>query len=72
MKNIKPVITLMAKSAIKEHKTDDFSKVCERVKAGVLNKMLAGEIPTEEAKELREFISEQERSVRNNANLVAQ
>lgn len=65
MENIRPVIKLMAKSAIKENKVKDFLEVCERVKTRIFNDMLRGTITKPEAKSLRDFILEQEGAVKN-------
>lgn len=65
MDNIRPVIKLMAKSAVKENKTADFLEVCERIKAGIFNDMLKGTITKPEARSLRDFILEQEGAVKN-------
>ncbi len=70
MTNIKPIIYLMAKSAVKEHKAKEFSDVCEKVKTGIFSDMLIGKISKEEAKDLRDFVIEQERSV-SDASLTA-
>ena len=65
MENIRPVIKLMAKSAIKENKTTDFLDVCRKVKEGIFAEMLSGTMDKSEAKSLRDFILEQEGAVKN-------
>lgn len=65
MENIRPVIKLMAKSAVKENKTADFFDVCRKVKEGIFTEMLSGTMDKSEAKSLRDFILEQEGAVKN-------
>ena len=68
MEKLKAVINLMAKSAIDENKTDEFLKTMKALKIRLFSKMLCGEITKAEAENLRNYIEESERSVKNVVN----
>ena len=68
MDKLKPVINLIAKSAIEENKTDEFLEIMKALKIRLFSKMLAGEIRRAEAENLRDCIEESERSVKNVVN----
>lgn len=65
MEKFKSVIDLLAKSAIKEHKTDDFFDVCRQLKDNIFIKMLSGTCSKAEAENLRDYIISKERSIQN-------
>ncbi len=65
MEKLKSVIGLMAKSAIKENKTEEFFDTMKTLKVRLFLKMLIGEISRAEAESTRDFIEESERSVKN-------
>lgn len=68
MEKLKAVISLMAKSAIEENKTDEFFDTMKVLKIRLFSKMLAGEISRAEAENLRDCIEESERGVKNAIN----
>lgn len=68
MDKLKAVISLMAKSAIEENKTEEFSETMKALKIRLFSKMLAGEINRADAENLRNCIEESERSVKNVVN----
>ena len=68
MEKLKSVISLMAKSAIKENKTEEFFDTMKALKIRLFSKMLAGEIRRAEAENLRDCIEESERGVKNAIN----
>ena len=68
MEKLKSVISLMAKSAIKENKTEEFFDTTKTLKIRLFSKMLAGEIRRAEAENLRDCIEESERGVKNAIN----
>ena len=68
MEKLKSVISLMAKSAIKENKTEEFFDTAKTLKIRLFSKMLAGEIRRAEAENLRDCIEESERGVKNAIN----
>ena len=68
MDKLKAVISLMAKSAIEENKTEEFLETMKALKIRLFSKMLAGEISKAEAENLRNCIEELERSVKNAVN----
>lgn len=68
MEKLKAVISLMAKSAIEENKTDEFFDTMKVLKIRLFSKMLAGEISRADAEDLRDCIEESERGVKNVVN----
>ena len=68
MDKLKAVINFMAKSAIEENKTDEFLETMKALKIRLFSKMLAGEISKADAENLRNYIEESERSVKNVVN----
>lgn len=68
MDKLKTVISFMAKSAIEENKTEEFLETMKALKIRLFSKMLAGEISRAEAENLRDYIEESERSVKNVVN----
>ena len=68
MDKLKAVISLMAKSAIEENKTEEFLETIKALKIKLFSKMLAGEIRRAEAENLRDCIEESERCVKNVVN----
>ena len=68
MDKLKAVISLMAKSAIEENKTEEFLETMKALKIRLFSKMLAGEINRADAENLRNCIEESERSVKNVVN----
>ena len=68
MEKLKVVISLMAKSAIEENKTEEFLETMKALKIRPFSKMLAGEINRADAEDLRDCIEESERSVKNVVN----
>ena len=68
MDKLKAVISLMAKSATEENKTEEFLETMKVLKIRLFSKMLAGEISKAEAENLRNCIEESERCVKNVVN----
>lgn len=68
MEKLKAVISLMAKSAIEENKTEEFFDTMKVLKIRLFSKMIAGEISRADAENLRDCIEELERSVHNAVN----
>lgn len=68
MDKLKAVISLMAKSAIEENKTEEFLETMKVLKIRLFSKMLAGEINRADAEDLRDCIEESERGVKNAVN----
>ena len=68
MEKLKAVINLMAKSATEENKTEEFLETMKALKIRLFSKMLCGEISRAEAENLRNYIEESERSVKNVVN----
>ena len=68
MEKLKAVISLMAKSATEENKTEEFLETMKVLKIRLFSKMLAGEISKAEAENLRNCIEELERGVKNAVN----
>lgn len=68
MDKLKAVISLMAKSAIEENKTEEFLETMKVLKIRVFSKMIIGEISKAEAENLRDCIEESERGVKNAIN----
>ena len=68
MDKLKAVINLMAKSAIEKNKTEEFLETMKALKIRLFSKMLCGEITKAEAENLRNYIEESERSVKNAIN----
>lgn len=68
MDKLKAVISLMAKSAIEENKTEEFLETMKALKIRLFSKMLAGEINRADAEDLRDCIEESERGVKNAIN----
>ena len=65
MDKLKAVISLMAKSAIEENKTEEFFDTMNVLKIKKKKKMIAGEISKTDAENLRDCIDESERGVKN-------
>lgn len=65
MDKLKAVISLMAKSAIEENKTEEFLETMKVLKIRLFSKMVIGEISKAEAENLRNCIEESERGVKN-------
>lgn len=65
MEKLKAVISFMAKSAIKEDKTEEFLETMKVLKIKLFSKMIAGEISKADAENLRDCIEESERGVKN-------
>ena len=68
MEKLKAVISLMAKSAIEENKTEEFLETMKALKIRLFSKMLAGEISKADAENLRNCIEKSERGVKNAIN----
>lgn len=68
MEKLKAVISLMAKSAIEENKTEEFFDTMKVLKIRLFSKMIAGEISKTDAENLRDRIEEAERGVKNAVN----
>ena len=68
MDKLKAVISLMAKSAIEENKTEEFLDTMKALKIRLFSKMIIGEISRAEAENLRDCIEESERGVKNAIN----
>ena len=68
MEKLKAVISLMAKKAIEENKTEEFFDTMKVLKIRLFSKMIAGEISKTDAENLRDCIDESERGVKNAVN----
>ena len=68
MDKLKAVISLMAKSATEENKTEEFLETMKALKIRLFSKMLCGEISKADAENLRDCIEESERCVKNVVN----
>lgn len=68
MEKLKAVISLMAKSAIEENKTEEFLETMKALKIRLFSKMITGEISKTDAENLRDCIEEAERGVKNAVN----
>ena len=68
MDKLKTVISLMAKSAIEENKTEEFLETMKALKIRLFSKMVIREISKADAENLRNYIEESERSVKNVVN----
>ena len=68
MDKLKAVISLMAKKAIEENKTEEFFDTMKVLKIRLFSKMIAGEISKTDAENLRDCIDESERGVKNAIN----
>ena len=65
MEKLKAVISLMAKKAIEENKTEEFLETMKALKIRLFSKMIIGEINRADAENLRNCIEESERGVKN-------
>lgn len=68
MEKLKAVISLMAKSATEENKTEEFLETMKALKIRLFSKMIVGEISKTDAENLRDRIEEAERGVKNAVN----
>ena len=68
MDKLKAVISLMAKKAIEDNKSEEFLETMKVLKIRLFSKMFCGEITKAEAENLRNYIEESERSVKNAIN----
>lgn len=68
MEKLKAIVSLMAKSAIEENKTEEFLETMKALKIRLFSKILCGEITKADAENLRDCIEESERSVNNAIN----
>lgn len=68
MDKLKAVISLMAKKAIEDNKSEEFLETMKALKIRLFSKMLCGEITKADAENLRNCIEESERSVKNVVN----
>ena len=68
MEKLKAVISLMAKKAIEDNKSEEFLETMKALKIRLFSKMIIGEISKAEAENLRNCIEESERSVKNVVN----
>lgn len=68
MDKLKAVISLMAKSATEENKTEEFLETMKALKIRLFSKMVIGEISKADAEDLRDCIEESERCVKNVVN----
>lgn len=68
MEKLKTIISLMAKKAIEENKTEEFLETMKALKIRLFSKMIIGEISKADAENLRNCIEESERSVNNAVN----
>lgn len=68
MEKLKAIVSLMAKSAIEENKTEEFFDTMKVLKIRLFSKMLTGEISKTDAENLRNCIEESERSIKNAIN----
>ena len=68
MEKLKAIVSLMAKSAIEENKTEEFFDTMKVLKIRLFSKMLTGEISRTDAEDLRDCIEESERGVKNAIN----
>ena len=68
MEKLKAVISLMAKKAIEDNKSEEFLETMKALKIRLFSKMLAGEISKADAENLRNCIEKSERGVKNAIN----
>ena len=68
MEKLKAVISLMAKSAIEENKTEEFFDTMKVLKIRLFSKMIIGEISKVDAENMRNHIVSVERGVKNAVN----
>lgn len=68
MEKLKAVISLMAKKAIEDNKSEEFLETMKVLKIRLFSRMLSGEISKSDAENLRDQIEEAERSVKNAVN----
>ena len=68
MEKLKVVISLMAKSAIEENKTEEFLETMKALKIRLFSKMVIREISKADAEDLRDCIEKSERGVKNAIN----
>lgn len=68
MEKLKAVISLMAKKAIEDNKSEEFLETMKVLKIRLFSKMLSGEISKTDAENLRDCIEESERGVKNVVN----
>ena len=68
MEKLKAVISLMAKKAIEDNKSEEFLETMKALKIRLFSKMVIGEISKADAEDLRDCIEESERSVKNAIN----
>ena len=68
MDKLKAVISLMAKKAIEDNKSEEFLETMKVLKIRLFSKMVVGEISKADAEDLRDCIEESERSVKNAIN----
>ena len=68
MEKLKAVISLMAKSATEENKTEEFLETMKILKIRLFSRMFSGEISKSDVENLRDQIEEAERSVKNAVN----
>lgn len=68
MEKLKAVISLMAKKAIEDNKSEEFLETMKVLKIRLFSKMLCGEITKADAENMRNHIVSVERSVNNAIN----
>ena len=68
MDKLKAVISLMAKKAIEDNKSEEFLETMKVLKIRLFSKMVVGKISKADAEDLRDCIEESERSVKNVVN----
>ena len=68
MDKLKAVISLMAKKAIEDNKSEEFLETMKVLKIRLFSKMVVGEISKADAEDLRDCIEESERNVKNAIN----
>lgn len=68
MEKLKAVISLMAKKAIEDNKSEEFLETMKVLKIRLFSKMITGEISKTDAENLRDRIEEAERGVKNAVN----
>lgn len=68
MEKLKAVISLMAKKAIEDNKSEEFFDTTKVLKIRLFSKMLCGEITKADAENMRNHIVSVERSVNNAVN----
>lgn len=68
MEKLKAVISLMAKKAIEDNKSEEFLETMKVLKIRLFSKMITGEISKTDAENLRDCIEESERGVKNAVN----